>query len=533
MVGESEDKNLDAAFANGDYHRIAASNREDRWQTYAALGLCANSRPALEGLSRFDTPESKFYEGAVHWIDGNDDAAIRLLSTCTNEHARNLLALIKKPQISVLTQLPWQRSTVGPHSVLLAGGMDSKFKLINLGFADADAPYRVYGDIHDYYDASQPPDFYLAEMIEWQMIPPNLQEIPCPIIGHTGDFDMHIQGLYPWLQVFDEIFVTDTTERKDVSGLVDVPVSTAPKVFGLPCEVPRTPQGARPLDIVVTGNVFHTYFDEKAALYGSLCHLPDMNNLFIQSIISHDKYYHLLGRSKISIAFNRRPGAFPSRSIEALAVGAGVLAQQESVLGLWFGEAQGVHTYDSTPVGLRQAVERIFDDSDAFQKAALEGMKIARAEFDPWRVASQYLRMATFAATRPRGGRTLAPQPKQFRSVAWNGWLQNDMQNTYSDLRNAHLEQWKQVPLDQHSADSLTRPARELLLEYAGRSRRLREPHDTHFVDTALNMMRTALQMYPASLALRFNFIRAALHFGQDEDIDDANTLLQQTIDAV
>lgn len=526
------DEDLDSAFAKGDYHFVAASNRDDRWQTYAALGLCANSRPALEGLGRFDNAEARFYEGVVHWIDGNEEAAIRLLSICQNEHAQNLLALIRKPQISILTQLPWQRSLAGPHSLLHAGAFDEKFQLKNLSFAEADAPYRVGGNIHDYYEASNPPDFYLAEMIEWQMIPPNLQEIPCPTIGHTADFDMHIQGLFPWLQVFDEVFVTDTTERAGVAGLVDVPVTTMPKVFALPCETPKEPSGARPLDIVVTGNVFHPYFDEKAALYGALRQLPNMRNQFINGFIGHYNYYELLKKSKLSIVFIRRPGAFPSRGVEALSVGAGVLAQQESVMGLWLGEEQGFHTYDSTSTGLRQSVERIFDDVNAFQEAALRGMKIVRDEFDPRRVASQYLRMATYVAARPRGQRKSAPQPKQFRVAAWHGWVPADMQNTYTDLRQAHLEEWKQIPPEQHSADSLTKPARELLLEYSGRTRRLHTPNDTHFVDTALNIMRTGMQMHPTSLALRFNFIRSALHFGNDEDIGVAAELLRQTIES-
>jgi hypothetical protein len=529
---ECTDGDLDRAFAKGDHHFVAASNREDRWQTYAALGLCANTRPALEGLARFDDAEARFYEGVTHWIDGNDEAAIRLLSLCHDEHARNLLALIRKPKISVLTQLPWQRSMAGPHSILHAGEKDGKFQLKNLSFAEADAPYRVGANIHDFYDASAPPDFYLAEMVEWQMIPPNLQEIPCPTIGHTADFDMHIQGLYPWLQAFDELFVTDTTERAGVVGLVDVPVTTVPKAFAMPCKIPKEPNEERPLDVVVTGNVFHPYFDEKAALYGALRQLPNMRNGFFNGFVGHYNYYELLKQSKLSIVFIRRPGALPSRGVEALSVGAGVLAQQESVMGLWVGEEEGFHTYDSTASGLRQAVERIFDAVDNFQKAALRGMKVVREEFNPWRVASQYLRTAAYVAARPRGQRKAVPQPKQYRTAAWRGWLQADMQNTYTELRNAHFEEWKQITPDTHTADSLTKPARELLLEYSGRVRQLWTPNDTHFVDAALNIMRTGMQMHPASLALRFNFIRSALHFGNENDMDAATELLRQTIDS-
>ena len=115
------DARLSEDFARGDYHAVAATGPADRWETHAALALCGNITPALEALRGFDCAEARFYEGVAHWLAGDEDAAMRRLENCEGAHARNLRALIAKPQISVLAQLPWIRagacSTVGSTTV--------------------------------------------------------------------------------------------------------------------------------------------------------------------------------------------------------------------------------------------------------------------------------------------------------------------------------------------------------------------------------------------------------------------------------
>ena len=228
-MSDPSDSALDRIFANGNYHRVAASRRADRWQTFAALGLCGNTAPALRGLSDFDHPEARFYEGAVHWIDGNEDAAARLLEDCDGEHAARLLALIRKRRIQILSQLPWSQFGEGVMTALQGARTSAKFAVRNIGFSPGDLRNAANANVHAYYDVNDPPDFYLAQMVEWQLIPPNLQELPCPVIGHTADFDLHIHVTHPWLQLFDTLIVADMTEYEDVSRLVDAPVATFPK----------------------------------------------------------------------------------------------------------------------------------------------------------------------------------------------------------------------------------------------------------------------------------------------------------------
>ncbi len=219
-MGNSSDSALDRDFANGNFHRVAASGRTDRWQTLAALGLCGNTAPALAGLRGFDTPEARFYEGVVHWIDGDEDAAACLLEGCEGEHAARLLALIRKPRIQILSQLPWSQFGEGPHTVLDAARSSARFVVRNIGFSPGDLQNRANANVHAYYDRNDPPDFYLAQMIEWQLIPPNLQELPCPIIGQTADFDLHIHAVHPWLQLFDQLFKRNILIGVGITGLL-------------------------------------------------------------------------------------------------------------------------------------------------------------------------------------------------------------------------------------------------------------------------------------------------------------------------
>ena len=246
---------------------------QDQWQTYAAMGLVGKSREAIEGLRRFDCQEARFYSAVASWIDGDEATAIATLEKIPTPHAQNLLTLIRKPKILVLAQLPYTR--LAPHDLLTAAAHDKKFKIQNISFHPDDLPNRPYADIHQFYDPRHPPDFYVCTMVEWHLIPPNLQELPCPIIGQTSDYDAHIQTVYPWLQLFDEFLVTDQTEWQDVRRLVRVPVSTFPKSFGISDTLPPVSAKPRKVDVFVSGSAIHPYHPDKVRLLNQTLRLPD------------------------------------------------------------------------------------------------------------------------------------------------------------------------------------------------------------------------------------------------------------------
>jgi len=531
-VSGLDDQALESAFAGGNYHRVAASRREDRWQTYASLGLCGNIAPALQGLAGFDSPEARFYEGVIHWIDGDEDAAARRLEQSDSEHAARLLALIRKRRISILSQLPWSQFGEGPHTVLNAARSSSKFETRNIGFGPGDLRNAAGADIHDYIDRNQPPDFYLAEMIEWQLIPPNLQDLTCPIIGHTADYDLHIHAVQPWLRMFDTVIVTDMTEFDDVSRLVDAPVVTFPKTFCLPRSLPPPPPpGERDIDVLLTGTTFHSYHREKAEILHQVLRVPEVQPFIMNGFLDWWLYHAMLERTRLAISHIRHPGASPSRGIETLAMGTVLLAQPETTLRLWVDENEGLVPYDLAGKGLSHTIEKVLADFPRYEQAARRGMKIIRDEFDPDRLGAQYLRFATFLAARPPKMRQNVIPPTQKRLVAWQGWLQKD-NAVYAALHEKALARLGEVLPEQLTYEDLNNPTREWMLGFVQRSLQTAIPETRDMLAGTLEIYQLALQIQPQSLALRFNFLRAALHFGGESDIDQALGIAQETLDA-
>ena len=531
-MNDAADSALDAAFAAGDYHRVAASRRADRWRTFAALGLCGNCAPALDGLARFDDPDARFYEAVTHWIDGNEDAAARGLEACEDAHAEALLALIRKPRIQILSQLPWSQFGEGPHTVLDAARSSAKFSVRNIGCSPGDIQNAADADIHAYYDRNDPPDFYLAQMIEWQLIPPNLQELPCPIIGQTADFDLHIHVVHRWLRLFDQLIVTDTTEFDDVARLVDAPIATFPKTFCLPRSLPPPPPpGGRDIDLLLTGTTFHSYHREKAEILHQILRVPDIEPFVVNGYLDWWQYHAMLARARLSVSHIRHPGASPSRGVETLAMGAVLLAQPETTLRLWVGEAEGLLSYDLTDGGLGRTVAQALAAFPKHEAAARRGMAIIREEFEPDRLGAQYLRFATFLAARPRGRRSRRAAPPQRRLVAWQGWLPKDG-NIHLRLHETALKTMQETPADAQTVESLNAPARDAMLDFVQATLEKSSSRHAQFFATTLEIYRLALQLRAQSLALRFNFIRAALHFGGEPDIDQALVLARETLNA-
>lgn len=530
-MSDAADTELNEAFANGDYHKVAASNRRDRWQTFAALGLCGNIRPALDGLGKFDDPLARFYEAVVHWIDGNEDAAAVRLEASSDPHAANLLALIRKPRIHILSQLPWSQFGDGPHEILPTARSSGKFVARNIGFEPGDLRNAANADIRNYVDRRHPPDFYFAQMVEWQLIPPNLQVLNCPIVGQTADFDLHIQAVRPWLQLFDSLIVTDTTEHRDASRLVSCPVATFPKTFNLSKSLPPPPlKRQRDIDVLVTGTAFHPYHHEKAEILHQVMRVPGVNPFIVNGFLHWGEYQAILARSRLSISFIRHPGATPSRGIEALAMGTVLLAQPETTLKLWLGEEHGLLTYDLENQGLRNAIARTLQDSGRHEAAARRGMEIVRHEFEAYRMGQQFLRFATFLAARPRAARRPVEPPRQCRIVAWQGWLQKD-NRVYGTQRDQALAALNSIPADQQTPETLNAPCREIMLELARQMRTKPAEDAKELLAATLEIYTLGINLLPNALILRFNFIRAAMHFGAEDDIQQALTVAKETVD--
>jgi hypothetical protein len=512
---------------------VAREGGEQEWQPYAAQGLIGKTHEAVEGLKRFDHPEAVFYSAVARWIGGEDEGVPELLESIPSTHARNLLALLRKPRINVLTQWSWRR--FGCSDLLTGAASDPRFHVSNISFHSDDLPNKPYGNIHDYCDASAPPDFYICAMVEWHLMPPNLQELPCPVFGQTADYDLHIQMVHPWLKLFDAILVTDPSEWRDATRLVHAPVYTFPKSFGVPNDVSPPRQETRDIDVYLSGTMLHPYHPDKAQLLHQLLKDPSLRIKVINGFKAPAHYYDDLARCKVCITYVRHPTALPTRGLEALAMGCALVVQEDNVLTLFAGKEQGVLTYDLRRQDLPATVHALVSHWPDYARRAEVGARLVREEFSLARVASQYLRFLTFLAARPRGPRKPCPTGEltQKRCVLQKGWLPSeDLQHSsvLQDLaintqRRLHTA-LKSVPSSPHAFIDLARES--VLLNYHRLDERLIPVSE--WLAYLQNVYRMAREHFPRSLVARFNGIRVMLHFGTPELVSDGLDLLDETL---
>lgn len=501
-------------FERGDYAGAAMYGCAGTWQHHAARALLRGDAAATTALAAFDVPEARLHLGAARWIHGDAAGARRLLATVPLAHAQNLVRLLEQPRIRVLSQLPWLRNT--PTDLLGGAAHDPALEVRNVGYHATDVPNHPYAEVARFGDAGFTPDFYLAAMVEWQHVPPDLQTLPCPIFGHIADHDLHAQTLLPWLHLYDELCVTDRTEWLDVQGLTDARVSSFPKVFGLPGDLPAVPSRERHLDFFVSGTMLDPYHPDKAALLHELLSLPGIDLRLVRGFTGPMAYRTLLAASKASFTYVRRAGAMPTRGLEALAMGCAVAVQEQSSLRLFVGDDEGLVPYGPRTGSLAAAMQTILGDWQRHGAAAARGAQRVREQFAMPVVASQYLRFLTFRAAAPRPLR---------RHHDTRTWCQKrvSVSRTWLPDNPAARRRSMQANFRQLGKQLTTRPgvavlldmARELLCEFAFYCQRDQDGADERalFAD-AIRLLEHCERLHPHALVPRFVRLRALLHHG-------------------
>lgn len=523
---------LDDLFDTGNYSTTALRNEKHDWQTHASLGLIGKTQVALAGLDRFDHEEARFYKGVALWIGGEDKAAQDILGTVDTDHARRLLGLIQKKKIHVVSQFAWQEGH--PNDFTAAAEKDDKFSLHNIGFNPRYIENKACTRIEDIIPSGCDPDFYVSHMLEWHYLPENLHELPCPKFGHTSDYDYCYHASGAFLSCFDELIVSSGEEWEDVRALTNKPVSTFPKSFSVPDFLEDIPVGDRQYDVLFSGSTIEPIFCEKARLIHEVAAMDDVNIRMINGFLPMRDYYRALGEAKISLTFYRRPGGTVTRGLDALSMGCAALVQPRSVLKLFLDESTGLFVYDFEKNDIEKQVRSILGRWEEVAEGVRKGASIIRHEFDKTRVVSQYLRYLTFLAAKPRemqkrmNGNVLG----QKRLVFSRGLPCPP--HVKQQIREESMRRFFDRQGMAHDHQRVIDAARDAVMEiadgFAG-SEKGSDDHTKQLIRTTLDLYRNGIDQFPDALVLRFNYIRAALHFGFPDDVFHALECAQQTIE--
>ncbi len=525
--------NISKEFQAGDYVTAAMEGTPQQWEYHAARGFLGKPKEAIAALCAFDTDQARFYSAALSWFSGDEDSACRGLENLTDPHAQNLLKIIRKPTINVLSQLPWSRG--GPTVLLEGAHLDPKFKIQNIGFHEGDLPNRPYANVHDFYDAKTKPDFFIANMIEWHLIPPNLGELDCPLIGHTSDFDVHIQGAYHWLRLFDELMVCDhAVEYEAVRKITGRPVTTFVKTFGHPFEMPLPPNRERDIDVFISGSLFNAYHPDKALHVQQILRVPNLNVVFVNGHISTEDYLNFVSRAKVTPSYCRHWGGALTRAMESLCMGSVSLVQEGSIHTLWASEEQGLLTYPDAE-GPGKMISHVLANYDHYKEKIGSNIGTLRDEFDPKTVSSQYFRHCTFLAARPRGKRDVTSTTDliQKRMIMIRGWVPaNSDRRVLKEICDSNVERYKWIIGRANQARHINDLARELLIYHGNLAlepNRLAPSRDE--LDESIRSFRTGVDLFPLNLPLRFNLMRVLLHFGSEDEFTEGLSIASKILE--
>jgi hypothetical protein len=519
-------------FAAGDYAGAAMFGDEAAWQCHAARAMLRGDEASYRALADWCEPEAVLHAAAARWIYGDTAAALALASTIRTPAAQRFVALLRQPRIRVLAQLPWQGGAVTD----LRGGIgaDPHFEVRSIGHRPGDHWHRPYAGVAEYLADGFRPDFYLAAMVEWQHVLPDLAALPCPRFGHIADHDLHIQTIRPWLDLFDELCVTDRTEWLDVQGLGRGLVSSCPHVFGLPANLPPLAGIERPFDCFVSGTLLDPYHPDKAKVMHELLASQGLGLRLVRGFAGALAFHSMLGASKASFTYVRRPGAMPTRGMESLALGSALALQEESILNLWVGDAEGVTTWNGEPGSLTRALRRLVEHWEHYGPAAQRGAALLRREFTLARSASRYFRFLAFrAATVER-----TPLP----AVATEGWCQKRLCVSRTWLPSEAVVRRRSMQANFRRLGALVgkapRPgvivdmARELLCEFVHyEGSKDAEASERKFYDDAVGLLEQCERLFPQCLAARFLRVRAMFHHGSARERVIALQLAFETIE--
>lgn len=440
-----------AAFADGNWADAALHGRpQDGLAHWAARARCGLAAEALTALGDCPGPEARYQEGVACWLLGDEGRALGLwrpLAEAGDGRAAQLLAwLAPGAPLPVQWLTAAHRGTPGDLLQGLQG--DDRFSVLRLTYDALDATKPLPHTL-----GHPSPIWTGVHMLEWAGLPARVAEQPGKVFAFTSDFDLHLAQLYPAFGAVDALCVLDGTEWAELADLTPTPVLTIPQALGVPAlTAPVLPWGERPCGVFLSGTQIHPYHPDKALLaHRVLAHFGAQATGF-NGWMSREHYQALLAQAKATYTHYRRPGGTVTRGLEALAMGLGVAVQEESILRLYFGEAEGLLPYRSgEPEDLLRGLERLLARPVAQAEAAsARGSAAVARHFGLAKLGAQVGRLLLIQSAELQADRgVVAPEflvPK--RLVLARGWVHPpEHRNAIFDRTVGTLDAWqRQAP---------------------------------------------------------------------------------------
>ena len=512
-------KTAEAFFAEGNYGNAAFVADENSWLKYAALALIAHP-DACERLKDFSSiEEARFYQGVGHWIQGQDDEALELLSTVHFPHADRLAAEIRKTTIPVLIQSPWAVRNM----VLYPARHDRKFRVFGIGPMDHARPVTLYTDISHYFDRTVPPLFFYSLMVEWQHLPTNLGNAPFLCFGRTSDYDLHVQAVIPLLNRFDALLAHDGSEMQNLQPLAKAPVFTFPKCFGLTSVLPALSESIdREFDLLFSGTVLNAYYPDKARLIQMILETKSLKVKFINRFLTDEQYFKNLGKSRVSVSYVRWAGGWSTRALESYVMGCYTLVQKGSIFTLFFGPEDGVGTYDFMAGDLSDRMLDAVKNWEHYSQKVLKGCRRARSEWTSIRSTSQSLRFMTYLATNPelQKRKDLGPEPMQKRMIMYQGWTYPSHRLQRESFVQNFERCYRALGGDPKTTDLIDLLRETIILTGAQRLNSVGVEVNPWRLREVLSLCEQGMDIFPRCLVLRLDYCKAVFHNGTPLDVE-------------
>jgi hypothetical protein len=505
------------------------------WRRVAARGLLGLDDSAVDALGEVAGEDAALYRACLAWMNRDETTATRLLQALPAlKEARALLELIQRPRIDVLGFLP--DSGNDPNALIDGPLYDPKFRLRNVGYERGASQVRPNADIHQ-LTGSRQPAFVVVEMIEWHMLPGNLRDAGCPVIGHTNDFDFSIQSVLPWLKQFDVILTIESIEPSGLAPLVgDRRIVTYPAIWSV--GAPSCPtEDDRFIDFLMTNTVIHDANRDKEALLRTIVSVPNLEYVFCNGELPKKKFDVLMGASKLTLDFVRRPAVLSTRALQALAAGCCCLVPADSLNYLFVPPDHGLvitNLNDSDDI-VRRVREVTQIEPDRYRAAAARGAEWVWRNFARARIGSRYLRFATIMAAFAEVGLRQTDEAPRLpfgkRADMWRGPSIPDRGNpeTMDKLRDTYRRDIDATDMPAYRRSN--EHGRALMCDYGLFAHRMRGFPPAELVSDALSQFKDAFQDKPDALTPTFNFMRCAFHFGTEADKIEAEQLAQRMIE--